>query len=1034
MGFSIGDVVAVYGHKAHIRYVGPLPPNPFGKKQKVSQTGFGVEFSDRKLGDNDGSVDGKQYFKCKLGMGLFVTENRARPYDEKDCSATQLQAAWRSYRARQAFQDAAAFNFWNELDAFEEKDALVKNRDVGTPTLNTIKKQIHEQSMVDTLEETNERDQASYLAVPGTDANRGSAPPRSRRRSSTRRSFGRSSVDASSISAENIPDDYAGPRVKWPITREFCLDLVDHYRDNPDVPLPRKYALELIMAITDHYRETMKGAVVEVEIPKKGGSRLVLVGDTHGQLNDVLWIFYKFGPPSATNVYLFNGDIADRGRYAVEIFMMLFAFKLQCPSSVVINRGNHESADMNEVYGFAQEVRQKYGGFMYQKFQEVFHLLPLCVVMEKRVFVVHGGLCRKDNVTLQHIDRLNRQRPCPACPHSFEDTLMFDLLWSDPQHESGRGWSTRGADCIAFGPDITDAFLTKNNLEVCIRSHQVPTNLRGFEPVHDGRCVTLFSASNYCGTTGNFGGVIIFEANLSFEIQEYMAPSLEEIQMLHSETCAATQKVFLQTRIKYLEMQAKRQHRRTAAARMNEQIIEKICKMICEKKTDLWWCFFNMGAESGRVTPAQWREACANVLGRNFPWVYLMKRLHVVEEDGYVYYNEFLNRYRVEFRPPKCKHLNWRRECIARVFESIMSADLSLKETLMLFDRNCDGTVSFREFNELITELDVGLSEPQVRILMRLITASPAFNAAAGSIDVAEFLGRFRVVYSHVINDDKRSVPWLQRALHCIGKAILADKAEAANRHYEQQRQDGNLGPDLNTRRRSSAVRAVALFQKFKDYNEGGDGYLSYADFVTGIKRLTIDEEELGFALTDEHLYKVAEAVDTTGSKRINYLEFLQAFHVVDSNSNNSAAEELWGQICTAIFQHKSSIRRALHQFDPDMTGKVDSEDFRSALVTVNTVLSRTEAPLTEEQIDQLVNTMDLNNEGMVEYEEFLDSFSPVDTFFLQPGGEDEPSKTSNGPQNGKETLEETDASPTDNEVASNSRRFTLSSTLSQSA
>lgn len=43
-----------------------------------------------------------------------------------------------------------------------------------------------------------------------------------------------------------------------------------------------------------------------------------------------------------------------------------------------------------------------------------------------------------------------------------------------------------------------------------------------------------------------------------------------------------------------------------------------------------------------------------------------------------------------------------------QVFESIMSADLSLKETLMLFDRNCDGTVSFREFNELLSELDLG--------------------------------------------------------------------------------------------------------------------------------------------------------------------------------------------------------------------------------------------------------------------------------------------------------------------------------------
>ena len=177
---------------------------------------------------------------------------------------------------------------------------------------------------------------------------------------------------------------------------------------------------------------------------------------------------------------MFNGDIADRGRSAVEIFLLLFAFKLNCPGSVIINRGNHESADMNEVYGFAQEVRQKYGGLLYQKFQDIFHLLPLCVVLEKRVFIVHGGLCRKDNITLHHIDKLHRQRPCPASPHSFEDTLMFDLLWADPQPDRGRGWSTRGADCIAFGPDVTDAFLTKNNLEVCIRSHQVRSLLYSY--------------------------------------------------------------------------------------------------------------------------------------------------------------------------------------------------------------------------------------------------------------------------------------------------------------------------------------------------------------------------------------------------------------------------------------------------------------------------------------------------------------------------------------------------------------------------
>lgn len=120
------------------------------------------------------------------------------------------------------------------------------------------------------------------------------------------------------------------------------------------------------MAVEEHYKQTMKGAVAEVEIPKKPGARLVvgkhlqlpwflaftigmtcgrrlleyhflfdynllwghpgllanwqvarlgfllqLVGDTHGQLNDVLWILYKFGPPSATNVYVMVNLLAD---------------------------------------------------------------------------------------------------------------------------------------------------------------------------------------------------------------------------------------------------------------------------------------------------------------------------------------------------------------------------------------------------------------------------------------------------------------------------------------------------------------------------------------------------------------------------------------------------------------------------------------------------------------------------------------------------------------------------------------------------
>lgn len=63
----------------------------------------------------------------------------------------------------------------------------------------------------------------------------------------------------------------------------------------------------------------------------------------------------------------------------------------------------------------------------------------------------------------------------------------------------------RGANCIRFGPDVTKRFLGNNSLSLCIRSHEVPNSLRGFEDKHDGRLITVFTASNYCGQTGNYG-------------------------------------------------------------------------------------------------------------------------------------------------------------------------------------------------------------------------------------------------------------------------------------------------------------------------------------------------------------------------------------------------------------------------------------------------------------------------------------------------------------------------------------------------
>lgn len=107
---------------------------------------------------------------------------------------------------------------------------------------------------------------------------------------------------------------------------------------------------------------------------------------------------------------------------------------------------------------------------------------------------MHGGLFSEDGVTLDDIRKIERNRQPP------DSGPMCDLLWSDPQPQNGRSVSKRGVSC-QFGPDVTKAFLEENQLDYIIRSHEVKAE--GYEVAHGGRCVTVFSAPNYCDQMGN---------------------------------------------------------------------------------------------------------------------------------------------------------------------------------------------------------------------------------------------------------------------------------------------------------------------------------------------------------------------------------------------------------------------------------------------------------------------------------------------------------------------------------------------------
>ncbi|NXM95950.1 PPP5 phosphatase, partial [Sylvia borin] len=100
--------------------------------------------------------------------------------------------------------------------------------------------------------------------------------------------------------------------------------------------------------------------------------KVTVCGDTHGQFYDLLNIFELNGLPSEANPYIFNGDFVDRGSFSVEVILTLFGFKLLYPDHFHLLRGNHETDNMNQIYGFEGEVKAKYTAQMFALFSEVF--------------------------------------------------------------------------------------------------------------------------------------------------------------------------------------------------------------------------------------------------------------------------------------------------------------------------------------------------------------------------------------------------------------------------------------------------------------------------------------------------------------------------------------------------------------------------------------------------------------------------------------------------------------------------------------
>ncbi|KAI9297685.1 serine/threonine protein phosphatase [Neoconidiobolus thromboides FSU 785] len=247
-------------------------------------------------------------------------------------------------------------------------------------------------------------------------------------------------------------------------------------------------------------------------------SPVTICGDIHGQFHDLMELFKVGGPCPDTN-YIFLGDFVDRGFNSVETFLLLLALKVRYPDRMTLIRGNHESRQITQVYGFYDECFRKYGSANVWRYCcEVFDYLSLSAIIDDRVLCVHGGLSPKIDF-LDQIRTIDRKQEVP------HEGAMCDLLWSDPDDVEGWRVSPRGAGCL-FGGNVTEKFMHRNGLQLVARAHQLV--MEGYKRMFDGKVVTVWSAPNYCYRCGNVAAILKLDENLKQDYRVFNAAPYDE--------------------------------------------------------------------------------------------------------------------------------------------------------------------------------------------------------------------------------------------------------------------------------------------------------------------------------------------------------------------------------------------------------------------------------------------------------------------------------------------------------------------------
>ena len=126
---------------------------------------------------------------------------------------------------------------------------------------------------------------------------------------------------------------------------------------------------EHIIALAEECQRVLEDQpmVLRVDAPIK------VFGDIHGQYQDLMRFFDLWGIPNDNGDiesydYLFLGDYVDRGKQSIETIVLLLAYKVKFKENFFLLRGNHECGQINRIYGFYDECKNRFSIRLWKEF------------------------------------------------------------------------------------------------------------------------------------------------------------------------------------------------------------------------------------------------------------------------------------------------------------------------------------------------------------------------------------------------------------------------------------------------------------------------------------------------------------------------------------------------------------------------------------------------------------------------------------------------------------------------------------------